>query len=60
MTPLQHEALDRTHIMLQFIETSLVDHPFIADIGEFTVLVDEVLTKLNTLYQAIGAYDENA
>jgi len=49
-----HEALDRTHLISVFLETSLGDHPVIEGDPELRTLYESAAAALDTLYQTIG------
>ena len=49
-----HEALHTTSIVMDLIETSLVDHPSIATNPKWVKLTEEAYEKLAELYAGIG------
>lgn len=53
-----HEALDRTYLLMETIETYLLYHPHIENNEEYRKLIQEAFDKLHEVYQALGR--ENA
>ncbi|MCG6156982.1 hypothetical protein [Rubinisphaera margarita] len=49
-----HEALDRTHLISVFLETSLAEHPVIRNDAELRELYTAAFQAVETLYQTIG------
>ena len=55
MTPLQHEALDRTHCVLVMVDEILMSHEYICSDPILLDKVGEVQQALADMYQMIGA-----
>jgi len=54
MKTLQHEALDRCHIIRELTEFSLGMHPIITNNKENLKLYNDIQNKLSNLYQKLG------
>lgn len=52
-----HEAIDRTFLVQDFFQNSVVDHPVISHTQELAQMADEIGTLLGKLYQRIGELD---
>lgn len=50
-----HEALDRTCMLMEIVETQLLNHPYIQANLAMGVLADQALLALSELYQLIGS-----
>jgi len=48
-----HEALDRTHLIVEMIEAHLVNHQGLTTMER--IEVQTAIVKLNKVYQSIGA-----
>ena len=53
----RHEALDRTHLLLNNVDEYLLQHPYVASNEEYNQLAQEAFDKLHRLYQLIGTED---
>lgn len=49
-----HEALDRTNIMTQMLETTLADHPVYKKHSHLNKKINNIIEELSDLYQTIG------
>jgi hypothetical protein len=54
----RHEALDRTYLLLDNIDSHLLNHPYIADNLEYLQIATDAFNSLHRLYQLIGTYNE--
>lgn len=54
---LQHEALDRAHLLADSFQRQLADHAFIKAHPDLAARCDEIAAALGSLYQAIGSFD---
>ena len=54
---LQHEALDRCHVLLSMLEDHLAQHPFVVARDEIHQAVRAASESLARAYQLIGAAD---
>jgi hypothetical protein len=52
------ELLDRVHIASSYIQMAMEDHPVLLKHPELNALYNEAVDRLETLYQAIGQFDE--
>ena len=50
-----HELLDRTILMAEMVEQSVLEHPACAQNREWYALAERAVVALNDLYQAVGA-----
>jgi hypothetical protein len=50
-----HELLDRTALAADFVETSVLSHPACIQNPAWFALVEQAVSALRDLYQAIGA-----
>ena len=53
-----HEAIDRTHLAVNFIYEHLAQHPVYHKHIELKTKIDEIISGLAMLYQLIGALDD--
>lgn len=51
-----HEALDRTYLVAEILDTVLCEHPAIKENSEWLKLVSSAGDSLGRLYQLIGAF----
>lgn len=51
----QHEALDRSHTVLELFDSLLSEHPYVANDPELSAQANDIQDKLATFYQAIGS-----
>ncbi len=51
------ELQDRLQVTVDYIDMVLAKHPLIEEISEFRNQIDEAMSKLTVLYQAVGQYD---
>lgn len=51
---LRHEALDRTSVVADMVETHLSEHEFIAANPKYASKIEAAHTLLREVYQAIG------
>jgi len=49
----EHEALDRTYILIEMVSNLLENHPALLE--KERVKIEKVSTMLNQVYQSIGA-----
>lgn len=54
----RHEALDRTYILMDSIDSYLLEHPYIADNLEYVQIATDAFNSLHNLYQKIGTENE--
>jgi hypothetical protein len=52
------ELLDRTHVASGYLQMALGDHPVLAKHPELNAPYEEAVDRLETLYQAVGQFDE--
>lgn len=50
----RHEALDRTYLLMENIDTYLLNHPYIQSNDRYVNLVNEAFNRLHEVYQLIG------
>jgi len=50
----RHEALDRTHLLCNMIDSHLLSHPFIEARGDLHEQVQQAVAMLASVYQKIG------
>lgn len=55
----RHEALDRTHVLMDSIDSYLLCHPYITHNSRYNKLVNEAFDRLHEVYQLIGAEIDN-
>lgn len=53
-----HEAIDRTHLAVNFIDEHLSQHPVYQKHIELNSKLDGIISGLAELYQLIGALDD--
>lgn len=49
-----HEALDRTYIVTNFVESSLAEHPVFTQNDELGKEINKIISDMSNLYQRIG------
>jgi hypothetical protein len=52
------ELLDRVHIASSYLQMAIEDHPVLRKHPELNVLYNEAVDRLESLYSAIGQFDE--
>jgi hypothetical protein len=55
-----HEAIDRLHVAVQYLEATLAEHALIAAVPALAAEVDAAIDRLAALYQTIGQHDQVA
>ena len=55
----QHEALDRTHLVLCMIDDHLLSHPFVAQHPKIEKKIKEAARCLADAYQRIGTVNDD-
>ena len=53
-----HEAIDRLHVSICYLESFITEHPLIHSVDEFREEVEKAADILAALYQKVGGYDE--
>jgi hypothetical protein len=55
----RHEALDRTHVIMDSIDNYLLGHPYILENKKYNDLVAQAFMLLHEVYQSIGTESFN-
>ena len=53
-----HEAIDRIHVSIEYLESFIAEHPLIHSVAEFREEVERASEILAELYQKIGGYEK--
>lgn len=53
-----HEALDRIHVSMEYLECALKGHPLLASVSEFDNEINKAVEILADLYQRVGSFDD--
>lgn len=53
-----HEALDRIHVSMEYLDTALKGHPLLASVSEFDNEINRAIEILADLYQRVGSFDD--